>query len=351
MSPAAFAASGGCGVRRVRHISSDVGSACRVRPHLRHVQSSRAAVACAAGPQQHLSSARAPAPALSPHPYPLPSVLFCDVDGTLLNSEHGISSRNVDTMSRVLDSPGTLFIPATGKSRAGAVKSMATLGARMQEMYPGGLPGVYLQGLVVYGMDGNLVHHATLEPSLCVEVLGLAKQYGLSLVAYAGDGDTILYDGERDEYIQSLTAYHEPDPVPGLVGSIEDGVPIYKFLFVSTEKRIVETRGAIEEALGSRVEVTRATEGMLEVLPRGASKGAGVSILLELLGIAPDAAMAIGDGENDVEMLQICGTSVCMSNGVDVARKAATFSTSSNNESGAAEAVDRFIFSRLAPPA
>ena len=43
----------------------------------------------------------------------------------------------------------------------------------------------------------------------------------------------------------------------------------------------------------------------LQVLPAGASKGSGVSRLLHELNVEPQHLMALGDGENDVEMLQV----------------------------------------------
>ena len=43
-----------------------------------------------------------------------------------------------------------------------------------------------------------------------------------------------------------------------------------------------------------------------QVLPPGASKGSGVSRLLQELHVGPENLMALGDGENDVEMLQVC---------------------------------------------
>ena len=51
-----------------------------------------------------------------------------------------------------------------------------------------------------------------------------------------------------------------------------------------------------------------------QVLPLGASKGDGLGRLLKLLGVDPAAVLACGDGENDVEMLQMVGTSVAMGN-------------------------------------
>ena len=44
---------------------------------------------------------------------------------------------------------------------------------------------------------------------------------------------------------------------------------------------------------------------MLQILPPGASKGVGVGKLLEAMDIAPQNLMALGDGENDVQMLQV----------------------------------------------
>ena len=44
-----------------------------------------------------------------------------------------------------------------------------------------------------------------------------------------------------------------------------------------------------------------------QVLPLGASKGVGVAWLLERLGVDPGDVMALGDAENDLEMLQLCG--------------------------------------------
>ena len=47
----------------------------------------------------------------------------------------------------------------------------------------------------------------------------------------------------------------------------------------------------------------------LQVLPLGASKGTGLLWLLKHLNTDPASVMALGDSENDVEMLQAVGVS------------------------------------------
>lgn len=52
------------------------------------------------------------------------------------------------------------------------------------------------------------------------------------------------------------------------------------------------------------------------MLPLGASKGAGLQRLLGQLGVDPSHVLAMGDGENDVEMFHLVGTSVAVGNAV-----------------------------------
>lgn len=54
--------------------------------------------------------------------------------------------------------------------------------------------------------------------------------------------------------------------------------------------------------------------------------------------------MAIGDGENDVEMLELASLGVALSNGVDKAKAAANVIGLSNDEDGAADAIYRYAF-------
>lgn len=84
----------------------------------------------------------------------------------------------------------------------------------------------------------------------------------------------------------------------------------------------------------------------LQVLPLGASKGFGVGWLLDRLGVDPSAVLALGDGENDVEMLQLAGLGVAMGNAGPPALAAADAITASNDEDGVARAIERFV---LAP--
>ena len=54
--------------------------------------------------------------------------------------------------------------------------------------------------------------------------------------------------------------------------------------------------------------------------------------------------MAIGDGENDVEMLQLASFSVALKNGCEKAKSVAHMVGPTNDEDGVADAIYRYVF-------
>ena len=112
-------------------------------------------------------------------------------------------------------------------------------------------------------------------------------------------------------------------------------------------------RAAAEKKFGGRCAITTAVPGMLEFLPLGASKGAAVAKLLKRLDIDPANVLALGDGENDVEMLRLAGTSVAMAGSSALVVDAARGNVgASNDDNGVAEAIETYVLStRGLPPA
>lgn len=82
----------------------------------------------------------------------------------------------------------------------------------------------------------------------------------------------------------------------------------------------------------------------LELLNPKVNKGQGLKELCGRLEIEPEEVMAIGDERNDLDMFAFAGTSVAMGNGNDLVKQAADYVTSSNDEGGIAQALEKFVF-------
>jgi HAD superfamily hydrolase (TIGR01484 family) len=81
----------------------------------------------------------------------------------------------------------------------------------------------------------------------------------------------------------------------------------------------------------------------LDIAPEGVSKASGMAWVSDDLGIDAADVLAIGDGRNDIEMLQWAGRGVAMGQGPDSVRAAADHVTGSVNDDGAAQELRRWF--------
>jgi hydroxymethylpyrimidine pyrophosphatase-like HAD family hydrolase len=87
---------------------------------------------------------------------------------------------------------------------------------------------------------------------------------------------------------------------------------------------------------------------MLEILPFGSSKGEGVQRFFDHYNIAVENTMAFGDGENDIEMLQLVRMGIAVENARPKLKNVANALTLSNNHDGVAHVLDMISVSSCA---
>lgn len=257
-----------------------------------------------------------------------------DLDGTLLNSDGEVSDDNIEAIQAARQQ-GVVVIVATGKSRGSA----ETIRERLQL----DTPGVYTQGLAIFDADGTLIRERTLDKELLKELLDDLKEKDLPTIAYAGQR---LLTGSDSEARQLLhDKFHEPlpeilDDYEAALGRGEFGV---NKLIVSDLENRDNLRSELEEKVGDRAGLTQAVPEYIEILPADGSKGDGVAWLLAQLELDPSQLLAIGDGENDLEMLRMAEIGVAMGNADDTVKDSAEVVVATNDENGVAEAIRRFV--------
>jgi Cof subfamily protein (haloacid dehalogenase superfamily) len=78
---------------------------------------------------------------------------------------------------------------------------------------------------------------------------------------------------------------------------------------------------------------------MVDIFPKNVSKLAGIEAIAKRLGLGLADVIAIGDGDNDVEMITGCGYGIAMGNGSVNAKAAADYVTRSIEDEGIAHAL------------
>lgn len=82
--------------------------------------------------------------------------------------------------------------------------------------------------------------------------------------------------------------------------------------------------------------------GAYDIVPKGVDKTTGIDKVLELYNINKDETMGIGDGENDIEMLQHCQIGIAMGNSIKEVKEVADYITDDIDEDGLYNALKHF---------
>ncbi len=261
-------------------------------------------------------------------------VIAVDIDGTLLNSKHELTTRVEKALRAAVDKDVRVVL-TTGKTRVSANWLVERLGLTT--------PGVFLQGLAIYEPDGTVRYQQTLDVGLARQVITFAEDRGFTVVVYSGPNLLMHIEHPIGETLAK--DYHEPKAeVIGPLQNVLGELPVNKLVLHGPEKRIKALRWQLSMQLNGAATLVQAqVPTMLEVLPPGASKGAALKRLLKDMGVSPENVLAIGDGENDISMVELAGLGVAVGNGHDGLKESADHVVASNDDDGVAEALERFV--------
>ncbi|KAI3823738.1 hypothetical protein L1987_05179 [Smallanthus sonchifolius] len=272
------------------------------------------------------------------------SYIFCDMDGTLLNSKSQISDTNAKAL-REASSRGVKVVIATGKTRPAVLALLKTVDLAGRDGIASEYsPGVFIQGLLVYGTQGREIHRRNLDIDVCREAFHYSVEHNVPLIAFSENRCLTLFG---HPLVDSLhTIYNEPKAeIMASVDHLLSSGEVQKVLFLDTAEGVAGTlRPYWSEASAGRASVVQAQPDMLEIVPPGSSKGSGVRMLLDHFGVTANEVMAIGDGENDIEMIELVSLGIALSNGSEKTKAVANIIGVSNDEDGVADAIYRYAF-------
>lgn len=273
-----------------------------------------------------------------------PRLLALDLDGTLLDP-YGALTDGVREAVAVARGRGLHVVLCTGRRFRTALPLARDLGLD-------GAIVVYNGVLVKDLASGATLHQRFLSAELYPEVLALLRRAGPPLVYLDSEdsGADMLTENPHSAhpFQREYLAANEPHyrTVPDLAASRPERVVMLSLM--ANPEVIAPLRQRARTELGDRIEtcaiINKNYQGhILECLAAGTSKWAALAQVAEDLGIGPDEIAAVGDDQNDVELLRRAGFGIAMGNAVPEARAAADAVVRSNAEGGAIEAIERVL--------
>lgn len=258
--------------------------------------------------------------------------LALDVDGTLLDSSHDISPAVKKSIHDIWQQ-GIQVILASGRHVGSLSQLLMELGV---EGYV-----VAFSGGAVARVDSNkrieIILQQRLELAHAEKMAHEALANGLS-VAWSTMDHWYTPDAMGLYRQEARILRQEPVVVPGLRGL---SVAPHKLQIMSHNAEGIVCLRAMRDAISAQCSAVFSHDYMLEIMPKGTNKAAGLTIIGQLHGITLSEMMAIGDAENDIEMLRHAGFGVAMGHAPDTVKAVADWITLTNGEDGVAFALEQ----------
>ncbi|WP_243711267.1 Cof-type HAD-IIB family hydrolase [Actinomadura sp. KC216] len=259
-------------------------------------------------------------------------MIATDLDGTIVRSDGTLSDRTVAALARV-EQAGAALVMVTGRPP----RWMTEVAAAVRHH------GVAIcaNGAVLYDLHTDTVLSTSeVPPEVIAETIArlralvpelrFAVEYPTGFVfedsymlerwdAEALGGRPVSPDRLADRSGTKLLAYHADADADEL-----------------TEKAVA--------AVGDLVTVTNSSgRGLLEMSAHGVTKASALAALCAEQGVASGDVVAFGDQLNDLPMLTWAGTSYAVANAHPLVLAAVTHKTSSNDDDGVAEVLERLF--------
>ena len=201
-----------------------------------------------------------------------------------------------------------------------------------------GEPVVCYQGAAVVDPgSGTFLLHEPLDLAVAREAVAALLALGLSPNVYVDDE---LYVAEETEYSRAYSGFQNlPVTEVGDILAWLDRPPT-KLVAVAEPEVLARVRVGLERRFDGRVFVTTSLPHLLELGNPAVTKGSGLTFVAAQLGLDLERVVAFGDGENDVELLDVAGFAVAVGDAHPRLRAIADWTCGGPQDEGVARVID-----------
>lgn len=268
-------------------------------------------------------------------------LVVSDMDGTLLNKDGKISPANEKAIQSIR-AMGVPFVLCTGRIYS-AVKPYA-------EYLKLKAPVIGCNGAIIKSPEsGEILYINEMKPEVVNKVVDIFRKYDHYFHFY--DEDTVYAEkrGPLFDYIEKMSQKlggtgiktEIVDDVKTLIGS---SVQVLKMGFNMIDEdvspKIVEEVRTIKG-----LTVVQSAPTLMDIMNEDVSKGKAIEALASIFNISTDEIMAMGDNDNDVEMIRTAGVGVAMGNARDAVKAVADDIAVHHEEDGVAWALEKYVLS------
>lgn len=256
-----------------------------------------------------------------------PWAIFLDIDGTLMPhgnvmdlSDGHICEKNIRAIEKA-KKLGHKIIINTGRGYSCLPKAV------FSEIEPDGLIcalGSYVE------LDGKTVFNRPIEKALLSELIDYITAEKKPC-RFQGKNGRFVHDTQR-RFSDFWTAFSDKNEFFEKLG--DD--------FISKITIDYDMEGEYYDFLKARFNTVKYTVSG-EATSVGCNKANGMKLVLDMLGIPQERSIAMGDSENDRDVLTCAAVSVAMGNSPDSIKAICTITSACENEGGVGSAIQQLL--------
>lgn len=267
---------------------------------------------------------------------PTYSIVFLDIDGTLLDSARRLSPNTKGLLNR-LERKGVPVILCSARYPEGVEYVVRQAGLRS--------PIVCYGGGLILDRDRSILADTGIDIRTAVQFKRFVDQRFPELVTSTYLYGVWLVDDAGDPRIRWEADAIQCQPLSGNLETASQAMDhVHKLLCIGDPGQILRLQ---REAAPLFPQLALLSSGAtyLEVLPQGVSKRTAMEALLPHFRLKRESSVACGDHFVDLEMLEYAGLGIAMGNAPEAVKAAADRVTASNDEEGVYIALKTLRFS------
>jgi Cof subfamily protein (haloacid dehalogenase superfamily) len=250
-------------------------------------------------------------------------IVFFDIDGTITNHEDGSISNNTKEAIKALKNKGIRVVAATGRPL-----SMCN---KIREL---GIDTFITANGAYVKHNQSVIHKVPIDKNIIQDVFEFANKESHGLSFYTED---FSMNGVKDiNILKALKETLSLDDYPAINPLIYNE-EVYLMCLFATDDAIKKYISRFPQLIFKRWHPF-----VLNVLQEDVSKSSAIKKVLQYFDIDNSEAVAFGDGENDIDMLELVELGIAMGNGNEKLKKVADFVTKKSSEDGIELALKKY---------
>ena len=248
-------------------------------------------------------------------------LIASDLDGTLLqNGAQELSPRAIQLISDLCDA-GVHFVSASGRQYDNQKRVFAPIKDRISFIAENGSICMH---------QGHVISRATIADDLAKRILHEIKKQDHFEVVVSREDSCFIEDNVPEFVNHIVNVMQNTTQIVDDIKTVEGPILKIAICNMTDGPHIIDKYlKHLQNLFGEEIKVVTSGNIWIDFIAPGSNKGTALQTLMNLFHVKPEECAAFGDQYNDIEMLQLVGTSYAMSNAAPGISYHATYVTDS----------------------